>query len=44
MNSKIFSSQIDVKELDSLGGVQSLNKALFDVLEQSSHWMNTVCN
>ncbi len=38
-----FESRIDTKSLDASGGVEALNKALEDVLEQTNTWFNEVC-
>lgn len=40
---KTFSSIVDTKSLDADGGVEALNRALLDVLQQSSEWFGGVC-
>ena len=41
--SETFSSQLDVKSLDALGGVEALNIALSEVLNESASWFGGVC-
>jgi len=43
ISSESFSSKVDVKSLDALGGVQGLDLALRDVLGQSMKFLNEVC-
>ncbi len=38
-----FESRVDTKSLDADGGVEALNKALIDVLEQINIWFIGVC-
>jgi len=38
-----FSSNVDTKTLDANGGVDALNKALSNVLLESSEWIKKVC-
>ena len=40
---KSFHKKIDARTLDSNGGVQALNLALKDVLEQSAQWIGKIC-
>lgn len=44
IDSKTFTSKIDTKTLDSYGGVQSLNKALLEILKDSSLWIRDICS
>lgn len=44
IDSKTFSSKIESETLDSYGGVKSLNKALFDILKDTSFWLKDICN
>ena len=41
--SKTFSSKVDTKTLDAAGGVEALNKALSNVINQNIEWLNGVC-
>jgi len=41
--SKNFSSRVDVKTLNAEGGVEALNLALADVVEQNLNWFVGVC-
>ena len=44
LSSKTFSSKRDTKTLDASGGVQGLNLALEDVLNQGLKFLNEVCS
>ena len=41
--SETFKSKIDVKTLDSVGGVNALNSALNSILTQNNIWLAKVC-
>ena len=44
IDSKTFSSVVNSEELDSYGGVKSLNKAFIEVLNDSSSWIEKICH
>lgn len=43
ISTKTFSSKVDSISLDAEGGVVALNKALVNVLKQSSNWLMEIC-
>jgi cholesterol transport system auxiliary component len=43
INTKKFSSKVDIKTLDAQGGVDGLNLALKNILHKSSKWFIGVC-
>lgn len=43
IDSKSFSSIIQSETLDSYGGVKALNEALFNILQDTSLWINDIC-
>lgn len=43
LSSKTFTSKAVVKTLDAQGGVEALDRALFDVLSEINVWLGDVC-
>jgi cholesterol transport system auxiliary component len=44
IDSRTFSSKVKSETLDSYGGVKSLNEALFNILKDTSFWLEDICN
>ncbi|MCF6340040.1 MAG: ABC-type transport auxiliary lipoprotein family protein [Sulfurimonas sp.] len=43
IDTKTFTSKVDVKTLNAEGGVEALNAALSNILTQNVEWLNEVC-